>query len=44
MRTRSPASTTSAIGHGLKARTLRASTSAGCDQSSFASALSSLRA
>jgi methionyl-tRNA formyltransferase len=32
----------SAIGHGLNARTLRASTSAGCDQSSLASALSSL--
>ena len=42
MRTRSPSSCASATGHGLNARTLRARTSAGCDQSSFASALSSL--
>ena len=42
MRRRSPASIASATGHGLKARTLRARTAAGCDQSSFASAFSSL--
>ncbi|KAG1527811.1 hypothetical protein G6F50_018283 [Rhizopus delemar] len=42
MRTRSPASVASAIGHGLNARTVRASAPAACAQSSFASALSSL--